>query len=264
MARNNRRNTQTPTSTDTTNMTDEQLQPVSDIETETELTTEATETASIVEVETPAVEAAEVVAETPASVEPVVVELATESVVETSIVETPASTVEVSEPAIVEPIAEAPVVVASAPVVTTPDDSVPLYLRAQRDRLTEYAKYMNLETLVSNEVILQQQNLFRLVIQSLLRLRGMEFVNALDELLVFIKANRTKAFHEKYAFREYPNLKISKEERTVLVDVVHLLINICDPDTRRLVMNQIDLSVALNGIRDFDEVRALFHEYITR
>lgn len=260
MARKNRTNNQTPTSTDNTNMTDEQLQPVSDVETETELTTETVESTEPVETETPA---ELVVAET------VEIPVATASEpIETSIVETPAPVV--VEPVVETPVATEPVVVvesvvaAPAPVVATPDESIPAYLRAQRDRLTEYAKYMNLETLVSTEIVLQQQNLFRLVIQSLLRLRGMEFVTALDELLVFIKANRSKAFHEKYAFREYPNLKISKEERTVLVDVVHLLINICDPDTRRLVLSQIDLSVALNGIRDFDEVRALFHEYITR
>lgn len=151
---------------------------------------------------------------------------------------------------------------APAPVVE--EDNTPMFLKVQRIRLAEYVSKMGGQTRITDKEQLDQQNIFRLVIQGLLKLRGSDFVAALDDLLATINDNRGYAFKEKYVFRQYPNLPIAADERRLLVDVVTLLVHISDPGIRALAGNHVDLSSALKGVRDYDEVRALFHEYITR
>ena len=189
-------------------------------------------------------------------------EVIVDSIAETNDVVIGAADADVaSEPA--APEVETPAAVVAAPPAPVFQENAPAFLNVQRIRLTDYVKAMGGALRISDKEQLDQQNLFRLVVQGLLKLRGQDFVIALDDLLATIQANKHYAFKEKYVFRQYPNLPISPEERRLLVDVVTLLLHIADPATRALVINQIDLSNALKGVRDFDEVHGLFHEYIT-
>ena len=83
------------------------------------------------------------------------------------------------------------------------------------------------------------------VIQGILSQEGAVFIAEMDNLLAKVKANRNGVFSEYYVFRGLEHLRLTVAQRALFQRLIHLFINTCDPATRGLALEAIDLRAAL-------------------
>lgn len=141
-----------------------------------------------------------------------------------------------------------------------PEEKLPAVVYQVRSTLKAY-----LETMApgkphpKNEGIHAQLSLVRLF-TFVLRLRGAEFTQAMDELTKTIVDNREKQFNERYAFRFIDGISISQKERTRFRDLLHVFLTLSDKGQRQAQAKTIDLRKAFVNVASTEE-QALLSDY---
>lgn len=162
-------------------------------------------------------------------------------------------------------VADAPVdaVVATlsarAPSVTLNPVAVKVDVKTQQenikfqliiDRLQDYADKMAPNKAPgAAEGKAQQLSLWKTILM-VLQLEGTEFVKAYGTLLAFVNEHRNGALNERYYYRWFPELAISAADRRNFDRMLNLMVATCDPATRRLGLQQVDLVSSVAGFRD--------------
>lgn len=119
-----------------------------------------------------------------------------------------------------------------------------------QDRLTEYAALMAPNAAITTtDGKAQQLNLWK-VIKQTLELEGSEFLQGYSMLLDFVAQYRAKHFSDKYIYRFFGELTLSAGDKKNFNRLLHLFVATCDRATRRMGLEQVDLSRTLSGIRD--------------
>ena len=114
-----------------------------------------------------------------------------------------------------------------------------------RQHLDQYIAAMATNMpMTSEKAAGHQLNLFT-VINGILSQEGAVFVAEMDNLLSKINANRDGVFSEYYVFRGLEHLRLTVSQRALFQRLIHLFINTCDPTTRGLALEAIDLRAAL-------------------
>lgn len=114
-----------------------------------------------------------------------------------------------------------------------------------RQHLDQYIAAMATNMpMTSEKAAGHQLNLFT-VINGILSQEGAVFVAEMDNLLSKINAHRDGVFSEYYVFRGLEHLRLTVSQRALFQRLIHLFINTCDPTTRGLALEAIDLRAAL-------------------
>ena len=114
-----------------------------------------------------------------------------------------------------------------------------------RQHLDEYIAAMATNMPMTSEKAAGHQLSLFTVIQGILSQEGAVFVAEMDNLLAKVKANRNGVFSEYYVFRGLEHLRLTVAQRALFQRLIHLFINTCDPATRGLALEAIDLRAAL-------------------
>ena len=114
-----------------------------------------------------------------------------------------------------------------------------------RQHLDEYIAAMATNMPMTSEKAAGHQLSLFTVIQGILSQEGAVFVAEMDNLLAKVKANRNGVFSEYYVFRGLEHLRLTAAQRALFQRLIHLFINTCDPATRGLALEAIDLRAAL-------------------
>ena len=114
-----------------------------------------------------------------------------------------------------------------------------------RQHLDEYIAAMATNMPMTSEKAAGHQLSLFTVIQGILSQEGAVFIAEMDNLLAKVKANRNGVFSEYYVFRGLEHLRLTVAQRALFQRLIHLFINTCDPATRGLALEAIDLRAAL-------------------
>ena len=114
-----------------------------------------------------------------------------------------------------------------------------------RQHLDEYIAAMATNMPMTSEKAAGHQLSLFTVIQGILSQEGAVFIAEMDNLLAKVKANRDGVFSEYYVFRGLEHLRLTVAQRALFQRLIHLFINTCDPATRGLALEAIDLRAAL-------------------
>ena len=114
-----------------------------------------------------------------------------------------------------------------------------------RQHLDEYIAAMATNMPMTSEKAAGHQLSLFTVIQGILSQEGAVFIAEMDNLLAKVKANRNGVFSEYYVFRGLEHLRLTAAQRALFQRLIHLFINTCDPATRGLALEAIDLRAAL-------------------
>lgn len=114
-----------------------------------------------------------------------------------------------------------------------------------RQHLDEYIAAMATNMPMTSEKAAGHQLSLFTVIQGILSQEGAVFIAEMDNLLAKVKANRDGVFSEYYVFRGLEHLRLTAAQRALFQRLIHLFINTCDPATRGLALEAIDLRAAL-------------------
>ncbi len=87
-------------------------------------------------------------------------------------------------------------------------------------------------------------------IEMILKLEGPEFIKGYTMLLDWFSENRQGALNERYIYRYFADLTIPTNDRKNFNRILNLLVATADPATRRLGLEQADLTATLSGFRD--------------
>ena len=87
-------------------------------------------------------------------------------------------------------------------------------------------------------------------IEMILKLEGPEFIKGFTMLLDWFSENRQGALNERYIYRYFADLTIPTNDRKNFNRILNLLVATADPATRRLGLEQADLTATLSGFRD--------------
>jgi hypothetical protein len=87
-------------------------------------------------------------------------------------------------------------------------------------------------------------------IEMILKLEGPEFIKGFTMLLDWFSENRQGALNERYIYRYFADLTIPNNDRKNFNRILNLLVATADPATRRLGLEQADLTATLSGFRD--------------
>lgn len=132
-------------------------------------------------------------------------------------------------------------------VAPTIEDS---HMRWLKDRLDAYVVDMApAKPITIDKGAASQLGLWR-AIQFVMQKTGSEFNSLWDTLLLYVRNNRKTVFNEKYVFRFFAEVRMSKEERQCFQRLIYLMLRTCDPGTRALALKQIDFSATLSRVTD--------------
>ena len=131
------------------------------------------------------------------------------------------------------------------PQQLVPGEVLSVAQQVLRQHLDQYIAAMATNMpMTSEKAAGHQLNLFT-VINGILSQEGAVFVAEMDNLLSKINAHRDGVFSEYYVFRGLEHLRLTASQRAMFQRLIHLFINTCDPTTRSLALEAIDLRAAL-------------------
>lgn len=145
----------------------------------------------------------------------------------------------------------APVTLNPIPVkvdVKTQQDN--LKLTIIQANLDEYTKNMGPGQVVTATVGKVQQTALWRTIEQVLKLEGPEFLKGFELLLAWVAQNRSYAMNDKNVYRFFGELSLSEVDRKNFNRLLNLLVATCDPATRLLGLQQVDLTSTLAGFRN--------------
>lgn len=116
--------------------------------------------------------------------------------------------------------------------------------------LDEYTKNMGPGQVVTATVGKVQQTALWRTIEQVLKLEGPEFLKGFELLLAWVAQNRTYALNDKNVYRFFGELSLSDVDRKNFNRLLNLLVATCDPATRLLGLQQVDLTATLEGFRN--------------
>lgn len=127
-----------------------------------------------------------------------------------------------------------------------------------RQQLNDYVTGMAINKPMTPErAALHQLNLYH-TLHGILAQEGQLFVTELDNFLKLVAAHRDTVFSEYYVFRGLENLRLTASQRTVFTRLMTLFINTCDPETRGMALEAIDLKSALAApLEDIKQQRVI-------
>jgi len=139
--------------------------------------------------------------------------------------------------------------------------SLPAKLTIQT--LEEYVAKMGKGVMVSeSNGINNQMGLYRAV-TNLLTLEGEEFTEVMTRVLSIIHAHRDGAFNDKRLFRFFNNLKLAKDRAKSFERLLSLFTTVCDPTTRSMTLEQVNVEEAVSGVKDGQKQQQLL-AYFTK
>jgi len=164
-----------------------------------------------------------------------------------AVADAPNNTPVVTPHARIPSVTLAPVAVTKAEIKVQQNN---LTLTILANQLADYAKAMHpSQPMTAIEGKTQQTILWR-TIDAILKLEGPEFIKGYTMLLAFVHENRSGALNDRYIYRYFADLTIPNNDRKNFNRMLNLLSATADPATRRLGLEQADLTASLAGFRD--------------